>query len=91
MAEADDSFVISSLVVECAPEYVDAVADKIRSFDGAEVHEINGYKIVVTIEAPTVDESHAIANAFVPITGVIGVNLIYMNFEEDKSLYPEGV
>jgi len=55
------------------------------------VHSIEDYKIVITIEADTVDESHDIANSIVPITGVIGVNLIYLNFEDDPTIYPDGI
>ena len=83
--------VISSLVVETAPDYTQAVADRLRATPGVEVHSIDGYKVVITIEAPTVDESHAIANGIVPLTGVLGVDLIYLNFEDDKTIYPDGV
>ena len=38
---------------------------------------------MVTIEAGSVDESQEIANGFVTLPGVIGVNLVYVNFEED--------
>lgn len=83
--------VISSLVVECVQGYVDQVKAQLESMDGVEVHEVHDYKLVVTIEAETVDDSHDIANSFVPLTGVIGVNLIYLNWEDDKTIYPEGV
>ena len=70
---------------------LEEVAGELASRQGIEVHGIDGYKIVITIEAPTVDESHAIANAIVPIVGVIGVDLIYLNFEDDPTIYPDGV
>ena len=54
--------VISSLVVETIPEYTEAVAAKLPGLDGVEVHGIEGCKIVITIERPTVDESHDTAN-----------------------------
>lgn len=79
--------VISSLVVEAAPDYVDAVATVLPQVDaGVEVHETVDYKIVVTIEAASVDDSHAIASRFVKIPGVINVNLVYANFEDDETL-----
>ena len=56
-----------------------------------EVHGIDGHKIVVTIEAKTVDESHSIANGLQQLTGVLNVNLIYLNFEDDRTIYPDGV
>ncbi|MBR0405733.1 MAG: chaperone NapD [Eggerthellaceae bacterium] len=83
--------VISSLVVETMLDYTQQVADELASRQGIEVHGIDGYKIIITIEAPTVDESHAIANAIVPVVGVIGVDLIYLNFEDDPTIYPNGV
>ncbi len=83
--------VISSLVVECVQGYVDQVKSQLEAMDGVEVHEVHDYKLVVTIEAETVDDSHDIANSFVPLTGVIGVNLVYLNWEDDKTIYPEGV
>ena len=83
--------VISSLVVETVPKYTQAVADALPGLAGVEVHGIQDYKIVITIEAETVDDSHDIADSIVPITGVIGVNLIYLNLEDDKTIYPEGV
>ena len=87
-----DHGVISSLVVETVPEYTAAVKAELEAIGGGvEVHGVEGRNIVVTIEAETVDESHAIANGFIGITGVIGVNLIYVNFEDDQTIYPDGV
>ena len=83
--------VISSLVVETVSSYSAAVARALSQMPGVEVHSIEDYKIVITIEADTVDESHDIANSIVPITGVIGVNLIYLNFEDDPTIYPDGI
>ena len=79
------------MVIETAPEYTDAVAAKLVELDGVEVHGIDGYKIVITIEAETVDDSHAVASSMINITGVIGVNLVYVNFEDDPTIYPDGV
>lgn len=82
----DEKVVISSLVVEARPESVDAVARALAAMEGVEVHEVNGYKIVVTIEAETVDASHAVASGFIGIEGVTGINLVYANFEDDPTL-----
>ena len=43
--------VISSLVVETMPDRTDDVARELAQREGVEVHETNGHKIVVTIEA----------------------------------------
>lgn len=78
--------VISSLVIETAPSTTADVAHELETRTGVEVHEINDYKVIITIEAQTVDESHAIASNFIGIEGVIGINLIYANFEDDPTL-----
>ena len=83
--------VISSLVVETIPEYTEAVAAKLPGLDGVEVHGIEGCKIVITIERPTVDETHYTANEISFWEGVLIVNLIYLNFEDDETIYPDGV
>ncbi|MDO4503465.1 MAG: chaperone NapD [Coriobacteriia bacterium] len=83
--------VISSLLVNTVADRTEAVAAELPGFPGVEVHEINGFKIVITIEAETVDDSHAIASKLAGIDGVLGVNLVYANFEDDPSLYPDGV
>lgn len=82
--------VISGLVVETAPEHTAEAARAIAAREGVEVHETNDYKLVVTIEAETVDDSHAIASSFIKIEGVTGVNLVYANFEDDPTLSQVG-
>jgi nitrate reductase NapD len=78
--------VISSLVVETFPEHTAAIEKSIAQVEGVEVHEVNGHKIVVTIEAETIEESHSIANSFVKLEGIVNVNLIYVNFEDDPEI-----
>ena len=75
--------VISSLVVETLPEFTQAAEIALNAMEGVEVHEVNDYKLVVTIEAESTDDSHAIASSFIQVEGVIGVNLIYFNFEDE--------
>lgn len=76
--------VISSLVVETMPDVTDTAAHALESIDGVEVHEIVDHKIVVTIEAPSTASSHTIASSFLNIEGVLNVNLVYANFEEEN-------
>ena len=75
--------VISSLVVETLPESTASAAEALAELPGVEVHEINDYKIVVTIEADSIDESHDIASSFLGVSGVTGINLVYANFEDE--------
>lgn len=79
----DEKVVISSLVVEARPESVDEVARALAAMEGVEVHEVSGYKIVVTIEAPSTGASHEILSRFIQIPGVLNVNLVYVNFEDE--------
>lgn len=90
-AAEDENVVISSLVVETQAEKTQEVAAALAKIKGVEVHEIQDTKIVVTIEAPTVDTSADIAKSFIDIDGFIGMNIAYLNFEDDQSLYPEGL
>jgi nitrate reductase NapD len=89
--EKEGRVVISSLVVETAPDYTQIAAARLLDFTGVEVHGTDGYKIIVTIEAETVDESHDLANDISLLQGVLNVNLVYLNFEDDKTIYPDGV
>lgn len=77
--------VISSLIVETTPSHTSEVAQALACCDGVEVHEINGCKIIVTIEAQTVEASHDRASSFITYQGVLAVDLIYVNFEDDPT------
>ena len=76
--------VISSLVVETLREYTQNAAEQLAAMSGVEVHEINDFKIVVTIEAPSIESSYERASSFIKIEGVTGVHLVYCNFEEEE-------
>lgn len=78
--------VISSLVVEVMPNELQAACSSLAAINGVEVHGAHDNRLVVTIEAETVDESHDIASSFISISGVYGINLVYANFEDDPTL-----
>lgn len=78
-----EKVVISSLVVEARPESVDAVCRALAAMEGVEVHEVSGYKIVITVEAPSTGASHEVSSRIVAIPGVLNVNLVYVNFEDE--------
>lgn len=75
--------VISSLLVETIEGKTNHVATQLEVIDGVEVHAIKGLQVVVTVEADSVDKSHEIASSFIQIDGVVGINLVYANFEEE--------
>lgn len=82
-AAGAEPVVISSLVVETVPGCAEAAAKALAALPGVEVHERQGHKLVVTIEAPSVQASHERASSFIQVEGVTGVNLVYCNFEDE--------
>lgn len=79
----EEHSVISSLIVETMPENMAKVEVALAALDGVEVHGSENGKIVITIEKGTTTESHNLANSITQMDGVITVNLIYANFEDD--------
>lgn len=75
--------VISSLVVETVPSKTRSVERALSEMEGVEVHEIQGEKLVVTIEAESTGASHGIASSFIGVDGVLGINLVYLNCEDE--------
>lgn len=77
---------ISSLIVETLPQRTAAVVRELASREGVEVHGVDEAvgKVVVTIEAPGIEASHATASGFVGIEGVLGIDLVYANFEDEN-------
>lgn len=75
---------ISSLVVNTQADKTKDVANAILHFDGVEVHEIVDTKIVITIEAENVDTSADIATQLQEMQGVLTVNLVYVNIEDEE-------
>lgn len=78
--------VISSLIVETMPDTTEAAALALAAMAGVEVHgtDAEAGKVVVTIEADSIDESHAVASSFLTIEGVRGIDLVYANFEDEN-------
>lgn len=78
--------VISSLIVDTDSRFTQSVDTNLRSKPAVEVHGIQNRQIIVTIETETVDTSHKVASSFVEVEGVLGVNLVYVNFEDDPTI-----
>lgn len=80
--------VISGLLIEAETNKATDVAHHLSKIDGVEVHRIvDDFKIVITIEAETVDESYKIADSFNDIENIVTVCLVYSNFEHDPETY----
>lgn len=74
---------ISSLVVDTLPERTLGIKSELAAIEGVEVHEVQGTKLVVTIEAASVDASHAIASSFAGFDGVMSVGLVFVSVEDE--------
>ena len=76
---------ISSLVVDALPDSFEQVTRDLCAIPGVEVHgrdETTG-RIVVTIEAADIDESHRIASSFIGIPNVFNANLVFVSVEDE--------
>jgi nitrate reductase NapD len=79
--------VISSLFIETVPGNAANAAKVLERLKGVEIHHIeNDYKIVLTLEAETIDESFQISDKFKLVAGVVLVCLVYHYFGEDEHL-----
>ena len=77
---------ISSLIVDALPDSHEQVIADLNAIEGVEVQgadETTG-RIVVTLEAPSIDESHRIATSFIEIPHVFNVNLVYVSVEDER-------
>lgn len=79
--------VISSLVVEARPALAVRAAEAIAGMPRAEVHGVDEEtgRIVVSVEARSIDESHAVASGFLSVEGVFAASLIYADFEDEQA------
>ncbi len=76
--------VISGIYIETIPGEAYKVAQSLQKMSGVEVHHIEDkFKIILTVEAETVDGSYKIAEKFKQIDGVLTICLAYSNFENE--------
>ncbi|OIJ14748.1 hypothetical protein BKP37_07145 [Anaerobacillus alkalilacustris] len=63
------------------------VIESLQKITGVEVHHVvEEVKVIVTLEAESVDESYRIGEKFKEIDGIVSVCLAYTNFEEDRAM-----
>ncbi|WP_147534333.1 chaperone NapD [Bacillus marasmi] len=80
--------VISGIYVETIPGKVEAAAKKLALIEGVEIHHLqDDYKIVLTLEAGSVDQSYQTAETFKDVEGVLGICLVYTHFEDDPNYH----
>lgn len=75
--------VISSYVIETMPDSREEVAHALTSYAGVEVHGNEGNKLIVSIEADSIDQTYELATKLSQINGVLTTNLVYCNFEDE--------
>jgi len=75
--------VISSYVIQSLPEQSEQVAKALTAYEGVEVHEQIGDRLVVSIEAESTDATYELATQLSQMQGVVTVNLVYCNFEDE--------
>jgi periplasmic nitrate reductase NapD len=79
--------VISSLFIETVPGKAANAAKVLERLKGVEIHHIEkDYKIVLTLEAETIDDSCHTSEKFKFVDGVLLVCLVYHYFGEDEHL-----
>ena len=74
---------VSGIVVCCFEGCAEAVSERIRAFDGVEVHDIlpDG-QIIAVIEAETIQQEVDLVSQLHDVQDVITVRLAYHNFED---------
>jgi nitrate reductase NapD len=77
--EAD--YLVSSAVVSAFPERAAAVAEMIATLPGAEVHVVEGSKIVIVLEGRESGEIGARLAQIALMDGVLAANLVYEHVE----------
>jgi periplasmic nitrate reductase NapD len=76
--------VISGLYVETVPGKAESAAEELGEIKGVEIHHIEKkHKIVLTIEADTIDQSYQISDTFKQIPSILLVCLVYNHFEDE--------
>lgn len=84
--------VVSGIYIETIPGEANKAAALLNEINGVEVHHIeDNYKIILTIEAETINKSYEIAETFKPIDGILTICLAYSNFEEEPAYQEAGV
>ncbi len=74
---------VSGIVLTCSMECAYDVASRVATLDGVEVHGVlpDG-RIIVVVEADTVEAEVALVSGLHDIGGVMSVGLAYHNFED---------
>lgn len=79
--------VISGFMLITVKGKTDAVIEQLKKIPGVEIHHIEQeVKVILTLEAPSVDDSYKIGEEFEKIDGIVSICLAYTHFEEDPEM-----
>jgi nitrate reductase NapD len=78
--------VISSYIIESLPGRLSEVKAALESMPGVELHGVDSYRLVVTIEQPTVQATFEQAKSISNLSGVATTNLVYHNFASEEPI-----
>jgi nitrate reductase NapAB chaperone NapD len=69
---------VSGLLVAVQPGHLDAVARRLADQPGIDVHvrDLDGSRLVVTLETPTLESQHAAFATLASLPGVAAVDLV---------------
>ncbi|MGM7684151.1 chaperone NapD [Cytobacillus sp. Hm23] len=74
--------VISGILIETIIGKATEAATELEKISGVEVHHIEAEsKVIITLEADTINDSYETSKLFEGIEGVLTVCLVYTNFE----------
>ena len=83
MTNTEETTVISSYLIRAIEEDVPQVIEALKGIAGLEVHDPVGFNIPVSLELPSLDATEKVAKKLKDVPGVLTVNLVYVNFEDD--------
>ena len=79
---------ISSVVINCRPAKVAAVAAELKTLPKLEIyHQLASGCLIAVMETPTVDKEVTLVKEIMQTDGVLDVRLAYHNFEDLQELH----
>lgn len=82
--------VISSFLLYTKEDLAEHVATQAEKLHGVEVHHVlDQNKVIITLEADTLDHSYEVAKQFEYIKGILSINLVYYSLDENEAFMEE--
>lgn len=74
---------VSSAIINIKPNNSEKIVKELQKLKGVEVHKYDNSKIIVVIEAGTIEEEYETAKKITAIKEVVSFNITYHAFEDD--------